>query len=284
MDAANLVYANSGVGATLRLVHCLETPYDENDAWVYKDHIDWLFDPSDGRMDELHELRNRTGADFLSLIVENTDALGNPMPGCGIGYVMNGEWVGPQFEPGALSVVTRSCASAVWTLAHELGHNRGCAHNREDSDNEGAYPYSYGHRFTGDDGNGYRTVMSYDTDPSSFERIPYFSNPGIHYQGQPTGVPVGDPDEAHCALTHVNTNGICAGFRHEHTFVDLEGTGGGTGFIDAPFNTIEAGLGGSRDGGWLTLQGSLLGFTGLLPVEHRVYVRDGAGSTVIGAP
>ena len=31
-------------------------------------------------------------------------------------------------------------------------------------------------------------------------RIPHFSNPEVSYMGTPTGVVVGHPDEAHCAL------------------------------------------------------------------------------------
>ena len=34
-----------------------------------------------------------------------------------------------------------------YVLAHEVGHNRGCAHNREDAGVPGAYDYAYGHRF-----------------------------------------------------------------------------------------------------------------------------------------
>jgi hypothetical protein len=286
VDAANLVYDNSGIASNVRLVHSLETDYDESSAWQYGDYLYALAHPSDGKMDDLHPLRDRTGADFMVLIVENTDVLGNPMEGCGIGYLMADSLITPEFDIYAMSVVTRSCASSVWTLAHELGHNRGCHHNREDAGGgEGAYSYSFGHRFTGDDSNGYRTVMSYDTDPGgTFERIPYFSHPSISYQGQPTGVPVGDALEAHSALTHANTSTLCAGFRSEHTFVEFGWSGGSTGFIDAPFASIESGIEGSRVGGWLALRGDQPAFTGLLPADHRVYVHDGVGSTLFGSP
>lgn len=284
VDAANLVYGNSAIGSRIRLVHALETDYDEDSAWAYEDHLYALYDPADGDMDELLPLRDRVGADFVSLIVESTDAVGNPIYGCGIGFVMSAEFLGPEFEEGALTVVSRRCAASVWTLAHELGHNRGCTHNREDADGEGAYPYSYGHRFTGDDGAGYRTVMAYDSDPASFERIPHFSNPAISWQGEPTGVPVGEAGEAHCALTQVQTDPLCATFRGERTFVDFDWTGASTGFIDAPFASIASGIEGSRDGGTLTLRGDLPGFSGLLPPDPRSYVHDGPGSTLIGAP
>jgi len=284
VDAANLVYGNSGMASRIRLVHALETVYDENSAWQYREHLFALADPGDGVMDDLHPLRDRTGADFLVLFVESTDALGNLIGGCGIGYVMADSTMVPEFEQLAMSVVSRACASSIWTLAHELGHNRGCAHNREDATVDGAFTYAYGHRFTGDDGLDYRTVMAYDTDPPSIERIPNFSHPGILWQGQPTGVPVGDAGESHCALAQTNTDALCAGFRHEHTFVEFGWSGGSTGFIDAPFASIESGIEGSRDGGWIALRGDQPTFTGLLPGDHRVYVHDGVGSTLFGSP
>ncbi len=284
VDSANMVYGNSGVSSELRLVHCVFTDYIEVLAWSYGSHLDALIDPDDGQMDELLDLRDRTGADFLSLIIENTDMSGNPLQTCGIAYVMSAEFLGPEFEQAALSVVTRRCASSFWSFAHELGHNRGCAHNREDSDNDGAYSYSFGHRFTGDDELGYRTVMAYDNANEDFARIPNFSNPNRNHQGQPTGVPVGQADEAHCALTHENTNAICAGFRDEHTFVDFDWTGASTGFIDAPYPDIATGIGGSRVGGTLTLTGEVPVFLGLFPSDHRVYVHDGAGSSIFGSP
>src|SRR3546814_15131477 len=43
------------------------------------------------------------------------------------------------------------------TLAHELGHNMGQAHNDEDSDTTGVHAYSYGYRETSS--IGFYTVM-----------------------------------------------------------------------------------------------------------------------------
>jgi hypothetical protein len=240
-----------------------------------------LADPADGYMDELPVLRDRVGADFVSLFIESVDIFGDPVGACGVAFVMQADDVNHDFEYLAYSVVSRRCASSVWTFAHEVGHNRGCAHNREDASVDGAYSYSYGHRFTGDDGVGYRTVMSYDTDPTSFTRIPIFSHPYMEYQGEPTGVPIGEPGESHCAHTHNQTSLVCAGFRDERTFVEFGWTGDSDGLIHTPFATLGDAIAGSRIGGTIMLRGDGPEVGGLLS-EARVYRHDGPGSSVLG--
>jgi hypothetical protein len=58
---------------------------------------------------------------------------------CGVGYVGNFK-KGKMFT-STLSVVTKSCAEHRYTLAHELGHNFGLAH---DPDHAKRLPYPYG--------------------------------------------------------------------------------------------------------------------------------------------
>ena len=169
----------------------------------------------------------------------------------------------------------------MWTFAHEVGHNRGCAHNRENASIDGAYPYAYGHRFTGDDGVDYRTVMSYDSDPPGITRIPIFSNPVMEYAGEPTGVPIGEPGESHCAHVHNQTSLVCAGFRDERTFVEFGWSGESDGFVHTPFATITDAIAASRIGGTIMLRGDDPSAIDSL-AEPRVYGHDGSGSTVLG--
>lgn len=283
VDAANFVYANSGIASRLRLVITTPADYDEDSAWDYEDHLYAFADPGDGSMDELVTLRNIVGADFMVLIVESIDLLGNPTGSCGVGFVMGPDDINPEFEYLAASVVTRSCASAIWTLAHEIGHNRGCAHNREDATVDGATSYAYGHRFTGTDAQAYRTVMSYDTNPASITRVPHFANPSITYAGTATGVPIGSAGESHTAQVHGLTNSVCAGFRPERTFVDFDWMGSSTGFADAPFKTLEAGLLEARDGGQIVLEGNAPGYTAILS-DPSVLVHLPGSTSVLGAP
>ena len=283
VDAANFVYANSGIASRLRLVLTTPADYDEDTAWDYDDHIYAFADPTDGVMDELTTLRSIVGADFMVLIVESVDLLGNPLGACGVGFVMGPDDINPDFEIYAASVVSRRCASSIWTLAHEIGHNRGCAHNREDASVDGATSYAYGHRFTGTDDQDYRTVMSYDTVPESMTRIPHFANPSISYAGAATGVPVGAVGESHTAQVHGLTNAVSAGFRPERTFVDFDWSGASTGFADAPFSTLQAGLLEARDGGQIVLIGDAAGFTAILN-DPSVLIHLPGGTSVLGAP
>jgi hypothetical protein len=87
-------------------------------------------------------------------------------------------------------------------VSHELGHNFGCQHDRENSGGAtGAYSSSYGYRFYGKNGVQYRTIMAY----APGTRLGYFSNPNVTAiepgVGVPVGVPIGQPGEAYNALT-----------------------------------------------------------------------------------
>lgn len=280
VDAANLTYANSAITTRLRLVYTISTSYSESVAWNYEDHLYYLYDPADGYMDELPPLRDRVGADFLCLLIDGQDSLGDVYT-CGIAPVMQPEDLNGDFAPLALSVVSVQCATDNWTLSHEVGHNRGCAHDRDNSSVDGAYTYAYGHRFDGTNGVGYRTVMSYDNANGDFTRVPHYSHPGIDYAGTPTGVAIGAAGEAHNAQVHANTAAQCAAFRVERTFVSFGWPHGSTGFLLAPYPDIAQALTGSRDHGAIVLQNSNTGFTGVMTAP-RLYVHDGAGSATLG--
>ncbi len=74
------------------------------------------------------------------------------------------------------------------TVAHELGHNMGGYHNKPAT---GSSMSSYGYNFVGDDGEHYKTIMSYgyksELDLPRPTTIDNYSNPEIKYEGQPTG-------------------------------------------------------------------------------------------------
>ena len=72
------------------------------------------------------------------------------------------------------------------TFAHEIGHNMGASHAQDQGGSAGAEPAAFGWRFTGSDGKSYRTLLSYQKNPGE-DRIPYYSNPAVKYQGTATG-------------------------------------------------------------------------------------------------
>ncbi|MHC4825715.1 MAG: M12 family metallo-peptidase [Planctomycetota bacterium] len=194
----NGAYANSLVNTQLNLVYAGEVDYDDVQN---SDHLNLLTDPEDGELDEVHGLRYNHVADMVALLV--TDA-----PYCGVAWLM---WNNsPDMDRLMFSITRWNCGGLVF--AHELGHNMGCCHAPGDGGgcgSGGLYPYSVGYRFNGDGGTLWRTVMAY----SPGVRIPNFSNPDVSYDGEPTGVPVGQPDEAENALTINQTSPTIAAFR-----------------------------------------------------------------------
>ena len=174
VDSANQAYSNSQIAMQLRLVHTAELAYTESGA--IDTDLTRLQNTTDGIMDQVHQLRDQHKADLVALIVDNG---GNS---CGIAYVMTN---GPRasFANYAFSVTARDCI-ANNTLAHELGHNMGDAHDRA-TGGTGAFPYSYGYR---DEVGKFRTIMAYGCPTVSCPRVKYFSNPRLLYNGRPLGI------------------------------------------------------------------------------------------------
>ena len=110
-------------------------------------------------MDEVHQLRERYQADLVALVVDNGGG------SCGIAYVMAN---GPRasFASSAFSVTARDCITNN-TLAHEMGHNMGNAHDRANGSSS-VYPYSYGYR---DEVGKFRTIMAYACPTVSCPRV-----------------------------------------------------------------------------------------------------------------
>jgi hypothetical protein len=202
---ANQSYLNSGVQIELRLVHAFETTYDE-----YTDihtALTRLQNTSDGFLDEVHALRDRYGADMVSLWFNGPGAGGGVV---GLGYVMTspGTW----FAPYAFSAVELNFATGpAYAFAHELGHNQGATHDRANG-SKGAYPYSFGYQ-RGVSPKPFRTIMAYQCKTLNCPTINYWSNPAVKYQGYPTGIASTQAGAADNRLTLNNTRGVMASLR-----------------------------------------------------------------------
>lgn len=282
VDAANLSYLNSNITSSLRLVHVMDTDYEESTAWDYEDHVEYLWYPADGRMDNVLAARESVGADFVSVLIDGRNSMGE-VPTCGVAPIMQADQNNPSFQDKALSIVSVQCATGNWTLAHEVGHNRGCAHDRVNATHDGVYTYSYGLRFYYDPETdfGLRTIMAYNHPDGGYTRVPHFSNPDVDYAGHSTGIAPGLFNESHNALTQNNTSALSATWRVERTFVQFGWDDYSNGFILTPYATLADAAAVARDHGAIVLLNDNPNFTGTLagPFEYRY---EGEGSSVLG--
>ena len=173
VEQTNNTFRNSGIGnISLRLVHAREMEYDE----VGSEHFDHLYRMVDGVgvFKDIRKIRNEKKADIVGLVVDDSS-------GCGLSTRVAAD------AEDAYFVVHHSCASITISIAHEIGHILGARHDRAiDTSNT---PFPYGHGYV----NGkWRDIMSYQKSCEGCVRIPFWSNPRIMYQGEPTGTSIND--------------------------------------------------------------------------------------------
>jgi hypothetical protein len=190
VDSANLAFDNSMMLAEFRLAGVRFTT--RADSGSGSTDLGWLRnDP------EVAGWRNQVGADLVGMISEFGGS-------CGVGFLM-GNPPGAGFAPAGFQVTARNCAIGNLTYAHEHGHNMGFQHDPANGSGA-AFPYAYGHFVDG----SFRTVMSYSTQcVGGCTRRPYFSNPGVNFQGAATGI----ADQRDNARAGNQTAPIVAAFR-----------------------------------------------------------------------
>ena len=189
----NSAFSNSGISCFVNLVHRQEVAYTETgDSLIDGPR---LLDPNDGFLDNVHALREQHAADIAILWVSSLE--------------VGGRVFAPMEPTGASGFhEMRQDNWSLLTMAHELGHNLGCAHDRPNAFPDNYFSYSYGYH---EPGGAWHTIMA--VVPPNTPVIPHFSNPSINFGGLPTGVPIGMPDESHCAATINKTKLIVANYR-----------------------------------------------------------------------
>ncbi len=229
VDVTNVAYTNSQINAKVRLVATVPVNYPDatsNDTTLAEltgyDSTSNTQTTPNAAFNGLRAAREQYGADLVSMVrsfrePENT--------GCGVAWLIGGGQSGisstdsyfgysvvSDGTDGGTDGKTYYCLDE--TLAHELGHNMGAAHDVAtskgsngilDANEYGAYPYSFGYKSTA--GNFY-TVMAYGDTGQQIERI--FSDPRSTFCG---GVPCGITDQADNARTLVQTIPTVATFR-----------------------------------------------------------------------
>ncbi|HZW03818.1 MAG TPA: M12 family metallo-peptidase [Anaerolineaceae bacterium] len=196
----NTGFQNSQITARVQLAGAAATGYAEA-GFGWENTLMQLAGQGDGVLDEVHDLRDRYGADAVVLLVGAGDA-------CGISFLMREP---ARFASSAFSIVATGCATGYYSFGHELGHLLGATHDRKNSGGAGMYPYSYGYQ---DPSGAFRTVMAYAAGcPGACPRINYWSNPDLTFGGHPTGTYYLAGDAADNRLTLNQTGAIVAAFR-----------------------------------------------------------------------
>lgn len=226
VDHANTAYINSSMSTRMRLVRADVVTYTESGD--QETDLNRLTNTSDGWIDQIPVNRDSVNADLVEMVIND---------GTGIGWCPGGA---PSYNNG------NSCGAwwriaATYTTAHETGHNLGGGHNVADGGACGP-SYGVGWRFFGTDNNGYCTVIAYPT--ATYERVLHYSNPNVNYQGTPTGVAIGLPNEAHNQRVLTDNDNTMEGFEltRYDIYVDFSWGGIEIGTASLPFNTVAEGV------------------------------------------
>ena len=128
-----------------------------------------------GAFKNVKKLRDEKRADIVGLILDNPT-------GCGLSTRVGAD------ADEAFFVVHHACAAITFSIAHEIGHILGARHDRYMDTNESPFPFAHGYI----NGTKWRDMMSYREGCGGCPRIPYWSNPRVKYNGEPTGTAASD--------------------------------------------------------------------------------------------
>jgi hypothetical protein len=271
ISETNQGYINSGVTQRITLAHSAEVVYTETDFGAALADVTGT---TDGKMDNVHTLRNTYAADMVSLWINNSSS-------CGLAYLMT--TASSSFAPSAFSVVHHGCATGYYSFAHEMGHNQGSHHDVFVAPGNGVYSYSHGYV---DTGNSFRTIMAYANACVNCARINYWSNPNVNYTAKTTGAA-----NANNTLSLNNTVSVAANWR-----ASSAGSGGSLTVTISPTGAVTAGAQWNVDGGAWQASGatvsnltagthtvsfnSVTGYTA--PADQTVTVTAGQTTTAAG--
>lgn len=201
IDLANTIFVNSEVNAYYNLVHVGPIVTGQPTATSLDAGLALLDAPTS----EITTLRNAFGADFVTIVVPfgwtGTDACGIAnlpvlrVPGGAHNYigpfgVLKNTVLGTRLY----TAIRQGCGFGDFTLAHELGHNWGMAHETYGRfDSTPLSTYAFGYEIAAlNKATAMACICPVNCNAGTApvcNRIPYFSDPDNFYQGQATGTP-----------------------------------------------------------------------------------------------
>ncbi|HOF21838.1 MAG TPA: M12 family metallo-peptidase, partial [Bacteroidales bacterium] len=217
MDRAELALSNSNTLLTLELVHSAQVSYAEVNS---VDDLYNLQGTQDGFMDNVHNLRDYYAADLVVLLADVNYTGGQ-------GFLLTSTGGQPAY---GFSLTRVQQASGTYTTIHEIAHNLGCHHHKQQNTQPGPgiFPYSAGWRWNGTNNSHYCSIMTYEdgsyfSDGISHTRVPYFSNPNIQYGSGITG----NASDGDNARTIRQTKTAVSSYRTEQPAVRVLSPNGG---------------------------------------------------------
>ena len=206
MARAQLAFDNSEVQINLNLVHTLLVDYEETGSM----NTD-LENLSFGKIQNIIRLREIHGADLVAMFTKDDNS-------GGLAWYMNDRLGNKDY---GFSITRIQQAWNTTTHAHEMGHNLGSAHSRNQTEQAASTGllnvYSTGWRWMGPDSTVYVSVMTY---AESGTPVDFFSNPDVLYMNVPTGSYTGEFAPADNARSLNGMRGVIGNYKTPGFFVD----------------------------------------------------------------